>query len=57
MDVVHRRWACLHADCPVAADRIWNLPSSAPQTGDFFLHGGFLYISHLAGVFQKLTFL
>lgn len=57
MDVVHYRWSRQHAHRSAAADRLWNLRSPAPQTCAFFVHGDFLYVGRLAGLFQKLTFL
>ena len=57
MDVVHRPWSGQHAYRPAAADRLWNLLSSAPQASVFFMRGDFLYVGRLAGLFQKLRFL
>ena len=57
MDVVHHHWSRHHAYRPTAADRLWNLRSPAPQASGFFVHGDFLYVRRLAGLFQKLIFL
>ena len=48
MDVVHRPWSGQHAYRPAAADRLWNLLSSAPQASVFFMRGDFLYVGRLA---------
>ena len=55
MDDVHYRGTRQHAHRSAAADRLWNLLSSAPQAADFFMLGDFLYVRRLAGLFQKLN--
>jgi len=55
MDVVHHHWDLQHAHRSAAADRFRNSRSPAPQASGFFMHGDFLYVSRLAGLFQKLN--